>query len=267
MSEFTVRSKNIKIKKFRHSNQKFYIYKYCDSRYVQDQTLCEAYQKFQREYTYMKDLENRMEQENNLEEYRKYFPLYIRCGYSRSGSPYILMEYVEGTTLEEMLAQFPRADSPQDQLTRLQTRHLMDQLRRIQELLYTAGMLQLDLNPRNIIITSRDYDLKMIDFTDACYLREGTSYKRIDDRIDPNLPLARQLQATIADLFTRLFYSGSDCYAHFRSAPRVRPRFFDRYGTLLDCLEQRDFLLLETPRNVNDLHYLDLWYEEFHRHF
>lgn len=257
------------------SNAHIYVCKYCNPQYSQNQEIYKKYyEKFKNEYEHMKNLERTMIHLGTHREYLNYFPKYIQYDGFTSAAPYpyIIMEFVEGDTLDHRLRNYSHIINPHDHLTPRQIRHLMDQIYHAQELLFSIGMLQLDLNPKNIIIQNSCYDLKLIDFTDAYYISEditeskALSPRRIDLRLAADLPIERQLQFSIADLFTRLFYSGSDRYAQFRRRHGERPPFFNKYGSLLDCLEQREPLLTsELPHDL--LHYWNLWYSEFHRYF
>lgn len=72
--------------------------------------------------------------------------------------PYIRMDYVDGITLEEFLAQNP--DYFQDKTNR---QVFLDELFSAIGYLHNKGMLHLDLKPSNILITNKGRHLKLID--------------------------------------------------------------------------------------------------------
>ena len=245
---------SVRLRKLKHPfTEQLFILKECNK------SCPDAYSEyrdlFQNEFSYMKNLENTLAQTNHSALYSKYFPKYYKCDCFPSGVPYILMEYINGFTLEHLLSRnAPLMNDPCYHMTPSQLFHLMDQINEIQRILYTSGMLQLDLNPQNIIVQNQDYDIKMIDFTDVYYTseiirtRRKRSHKLIDNRIR-DLSVERQLQITAADLFTRLFYSGKDNYSRFN--PDKLPSFFIKYKELIDCLEQKDLIFHPTSCGDN----------------
>ncbi len=225
---------------------------------------------FQTEYTHMRDLEALLS--NSKIQYSNFFPKYIQYGKLPSGAPCIIMEYIKGTTLEEKLSKGTKYKNPHFILTFEQIRHLIDQIYEAQCLLYKTDMLQLDLNPSNIIVQNENFDIKLIDFTDAYYISDDIRNKRkqphklMDNRISRTLTIERQLQASIADLFTRLFYRGNDCYRNFTVEASRHSALFEPYKNLLVCLEQRQYLL-DNNNDKDKLYYWHLWYEQFCRLF
>ena len=69
--------------------------------------------------------------------------------------PAIIMEYVEGCTLTEYLAEHP------DKASRVR---IFDQLLAATAYLHKAGVLHNDLKPDNILITRTNHDVRLIDF-------------------------------------------------------------------------------------------------------
>ncbi|MCR5014836.1 MAG: serine/threonine protein kinase [Bacteroidales bacterium] len=72
--------------------------------------------------------------------------------------PYIRMDYVDGGTLEEFVAQHP--DFFQDKGNRQQ---FLDELFSALSYLHGKNMLHLDLKPSNILITNKGHHVKLID--------------------------------------------------------------------------------------------------------
>ena len=72
--------------------------------------------------------------------------------------PYIKMEFVDGDNLEEFIAQHP--DYLEDKKNR---KRFLDELLSALEYLHGKKMLHLDLKPRNILITRKYHEVKLID--------------------------------------------------------------------------------------------------------
>lgn len=213
---------------------------------------------FSMECYFMRQLQRRM----GRNEYEQLFPVYRESGCLESGSPYVIMDYIKGQTLEERLSSFG-GFVPRYLLNRNQIRHIFDQLSRAEKSLRSVGMIQMDLSPGNIIVCNDHYDIRMIDFTDVYYLSADlrkARYKRpchgISAEISTWLPLSMQLRQTAAQLFTRLFYCGNDAY--YQSSKHEDP-FFSRegYGLLVNCLKVTNPNLPTV--NSDDLYYWDSW--------
>lgn len=181
-----------------------------------------------------------------------FFPSYYEANlrkneWNPNNAPYICMDYIRGETLESLLERRgKRNDSESRRLFPL----LSDwELHRLFEQLYDAlcilcnnGILYFDLNPRNIIIINKQFDLRLVDFTFCCRHSEkqgGNMYwKAIEGSLHKKWPYSLILEEALLLLFTRLFYPGGTDYAgHFSrsgdcSEP-VRSYFGSRYGQLL----------------------------------
>lgn len=180
-----------------------------------------------------------------------YFPSYHEFNDHKNelnlnNSPYICMDYIRGETLEALLERRgKRNDSESKRLFPL----LSDwELHRLFEQLYEAlcilcdnGILYFDLNPRNIIIVSKQFNLRLVDFTFCCRHSEKQSdmyWKAIEGSLHKEWPYSLILEEAFLLLFTRLFYPGDKDYAgHFArsgdcSGP-IRNYFCRRYGQLL----------------------------------
>lgn len=200
----------------------------------------------------MSGLEEQMLHRESAHVYKRLFPSYYDAGLSKKGSPYLITDYIPGCTLEDILSS-ARVTSPQQLLTSQQILQLFQQLDEAQSWLHKAGLIQMDLSPRNIIVCNHiqpelysydTLDIRLIDFTDAYYLSSEIRRKRaqwnrrhhlINGLADRNLPPEFQLQQTAALLFTYLFYKGQKDYEQHRPCEP----FFDRYGSLLNCLRVR----------------------------
>lgn len=200
----------------------------------------------------MSGLEEQMLHSESAHVYKRLFPSYYETGLSKKGSPYLITDYIPGCTLEDILSS-ARVTSPQQILTSQQILQLFQQLDQAQSWLHKAGLIQMDLSPRNIIVCNHiqpelysydTLDIRLIDFTDAYYLSSEIRRKRdrwnrrhhlINGLADRSLPPDFQLQQTAALLFTYLFYKGQKDYEQHRPCEP----FFDRYGSLLNCLRVR----------------------------
>ena len=88
---------NIKLRKL-HANNHIYMYKSCyNPEYKQTYASC-----FKQEFDHMRHLKEIMRDE----EYTHLFPNYYEYGF-HDDRPYILMDYIEGQTLETCLSRYP----------------------------------------------------------------------------------------------------------------------------------------------------------------
>lgn len=239
---------DVKLRKLNDSGHHTLFYKYCcnPARY-EEYAFC-----FQQEFLAMSDLEKQMRHSGFDHVYERLFPFYHETGLSKTGIPYLITDYIPGCTLEDILSS-ARVTSPQQILTSQQILQLFQQLDEAQSWLHKAGLIQMDLSPRNIIVCNHiqpelfsydTLDIRLIDFTDAYYLSSEIRRKRdrwnrrhhlINGLADRSLPPDFQLQQTAALLFTYLFYKGQKDYEQHRPCEP----FFDRYGSLLNCLRVR----------------------------
>lgn len=240
---------DVKLRKLNVSGHPTLFYKYCcnPARY-EEYAFC-----FQQEFLAMSGLEEQMLHSESTHVYKHLFPSYYDAGLNnKTGSPYLITDYIPGCTLEDILSS-ARVTSPQQILTSQQILQLFQQLDEAQSWLHKAGLIQMDLSPRNIIVCNHiqpelysydTLDIRLIDFTDAYYLSSEIRRKRarwnrrhhlINGLADRSLPPEFQLQQTAALLFTYLFYKGQKDYEQHRPCEP----FFDRYGSLLNCLRVR----------------------------
>ena len=195
---------------------------------------------FHREYTSMRPLSG-----------CRYFPSYYGFDISRHPShdyPYICMEYIHGTTLESILEIRGRRNPSCSAglfplLSAWEMCRLFSQLCEALEILSDNGILYYDLNPRNIIIVSKDFDIRLVDFTFCCYHSDPgiKRWKMIDDSAHRGWPRCLALEEAFLLLFTRLFYAGNSAYAggfsrYSGSAKAVSRYFLENYGVLLRLL-------------------------------
>ncbi len=216
--------------------------------------------RFACEYEHMTQLEQTL----GTEAYRRLFPRYV--SYETEAHPSITFEHIEGETLEHTLIhQAKFGTSPFQHLTRQQMWHVMKQIDEAQHALLSVGMLQMDLNPSNIIIRNKEFDISLIDFTHACYMEDPkfhSNYRCIDQRISRiHWSLDVQLQRTAADLFSRLFYKGNTCFKYPTLEICRNSQALRQYISLI-C-----FSLPENPtQNItteNVLSYWEQWYGWF----
>ena len=240
---------DVKLRKLNVSGHHTLFYKYCcnPARY-EEYAFC-----FQQEFLAMSGLEEQMLHSESAHVYKHLFPSYYDAGLNnKTGSPYLITDYIPGCTLEDILSS-ARVTSPQQILTSQQILQLFQQLDEAQSWLHKAGLIQMDLSPRNIIVCNHiqpelfsydALDITLIDFTDAYYFSSEIRRKRaqwnrrhhlINGLADRSLPPEFQLQQTAALLFTYLFYKGQKDYEQHRPCEP----FFDRYGSLLNCLRVR----------------------------
>lgn len=173
---------DVKLRKLNDSGHHTLFYKYCcnPARY-EEYAFC-----FQQEFLAMSGLEKQMLHSRFAHEYKRLFPSYYETGLSKKGSPYLITDYIPGCTLEDILSS-ARVTSPQQILTSQQILQLFQQLDEAQSWLHKAGLIQMDLSPRNIIVCNHiqpelysydTLDIRLIDFTDAYYLSSEIRRKR-----------------------------------------------------------------------------------------
>lgn len=202
---------DVKLRKLNDSGHHTLFYKYCcnPARY-EEYAFC-----FQQEFLAMSGLEEQMLHSESAHVYKRLFPSYYETGLSKKGSPYLITDYIPGCTLEDILSS-ARVTSPQQILTSQQILQLFQQLDQAQSWLHKAGLIQMDLSPRNIIVCNHiqpelysydTLDIRLIDFTDAYYLSSEIRRKRdrwnrrhhlINGLADRSLPPGFMLQQTAA---------------------------------------------------------------------
>ena len=250
------------------------MYKYCCSSSASKRH--EYYKCFLHEYTQMKKLQNLM---NGISpSYDELFPTYHEYGTDNNFEPYIIMDFIPGVTLESWLRRAVPSThyrNPHRILSDHDILYLFSQINDAQYWLNKVNMLQLDLNPGNIILSeplNNNFKIKLIDFTDAYYNdtviqadRLNRSYKLIDDaRPDRRLKGHPELQLREAGilLFTRLFYSGDVLY---KTNHQDSLRFFKPYASLLNSRLSPETIVLNSSSEDNLLFYWNQWFEELKR--
>ena len=213
----------------------------------------------------MNHLQMLMEQRSATCSYSHLFPYYYSTNRLPSGQPYIHMERINGTTLEDFLSQRTIHTSPYRLLTHKQILHLFEQLHNAIYWLYQGGMMQIDLSPQNILVLNTDFDIRLIDFTNCYYTNyPSRSYKILDNRIDTNLPIGMQLRDACALLFTRLFFNGKTHYNQYFSmsdttiTATTQTYFETEYPQLLNCLFYPNSITYIS--DMDDLSYWEDWY-------
>ena len=225
-----------------------YIYKSCTVPELRQ----DSFKSYWEEYTAMRALYSK-----DPAGYILLFPIYHACGRDRAGNPYLKMDHIEGITLEKKLQSMAHRN-PHRYLSNNQILHIFNQISAAQRMLRTVDILQLDLNPENIIVVNDDYDIRLIDLTEArCLTDSSRPYNLIDYHASVDIPPSLQLRQAGALLFTRLFYSGNEQYQTDYSRISFLNRFHD-YWSLLQCLDDRDDR--QMPREGSDcLYYWDIW--------
>lgn len=247
------------------------MYKYCCSSSASKRE--EYYKCFLHEYTQMKKLQELM---NGISpSYDELFPTYHEYGMYNNFEPYIIMDFIPGVTLESWLRRkVPNTHyrNPHRTLTDNEILNLFSQINDAQCWLNKVNMLQLDLNPSNIILSepsNNNFKIKLIDFTDAYYNdaviqadRSPRSYKLIDDaRPDRRLKGYPDLQLREAGilLFTRLFYNGDELY---KIQHRDNLPFFKPYASLLNSRLSTETIVSNSTSTDNLLFYWNQWFDE-----
>ncbi len=234
---------------------------------------------FHMEYQFMKKLE-----ENSPT--ASFFPRYFGYGTDALNRPFIAMEYIHGTSLEELLRQNGKSCFPNPQFifSLEQLSHICQQVHSALSILAKNNILYFDLNPRNILAVNLSCDIRLVDFTFCCYLPVGTHslpIREIDTRRQDNLPLSLTLENIMQLFFTRLFYCGNshyDRYFHPCASGKnpTRSFFQDHFGILLDMVINPDQEYLsrltqeaekmEKHHNCNYLFYLNCWHSRLQKY-
>ena len=225
-----------------------YVYKRCTAPELRQ----DSFRYYQEEYSAMRALYSK-----DPAGYILLFPIYHACGRDRAGNPYLKMDHIEGITLEKKLQSMAHRN-PHRYLSNNQILHIFNQISAAQRMLRTVDILQLDLNPENIIVVNDDYDIRLIDLTEACSLTDSSRpYNLIDYHASVDIPPSLQLRQAGALLFTRLFYCGNEQYQADYSRSSFLNRFHN-YWSLLHCLDVKDDL--HKPEEGSDcLYYWDNW--------
>ena len=225
-----------------------YVYKRCTAPELRQ----DSFRYYQEEYSAMRALYSK-----DPAGYILLCPIYHACGRDRAGNPYLKMDHIEGITLEKKLQSMAHRN-PHRYLSNNQILHIFNQISAAQRMLRTVDILQLDLNPENIIVVNDDYDIRLIDLTEArCLTDSSRPYNLIDYHASFDIPPSMQLCQAGALLFTRLFYCGNEQYQADYSRSSFLNRFHN-YWSLLHCLDVKDDL--HKPEEGSDcLYYWDNW--------
>lgn len=226
-----------------------FVYKFCKLDCKDDQF--QIYKRlFEREYAYMESIHYWLKK-NGYEKYAYLFPHYYPQN-KNTNIPYVITDYIHtissdnSITLESFLASkkdtISQSNQPNKILSKKQILHFFEQLNAAFVTLEKAGMIQLDLNPENIIIRDLNtFDITLIDFTHSYYRDSpiaGMPYKLMDTNVNrgANMSPARQLAETAALLFIRLFYPGNESYIQ-----NVRFHDKDKLNNLRHAFENMQF--------------------------
>lgn len=227
-----------------------YIYKRC----MVPELRQDSFRSYRNEFTAMRALYSK-----DPDSYIHLFPVYHACGRDRAGNPYIMMDHINGITLEKKLQGMGHRN-PHRYLSNNQILHIFDQISAAQRMLRSVDILQLDLNPENIIVVNDRYDIRLIDLTEACSLTDSSRpYNLIDYHASVDIPPSMQLRQAGALLFTRLFYSGNEQYQAGYNRSSFLNRFHD-YWSLLQCLDVQDYR--QMPEEADCLYYWDIWLDQ-----
>ncbi len=97
-------------------------------------------------------------------------------GVAASGSPYLVMELVQGVNLRERLNR--------ERLPRRQVRHIIEQLCGALVEAHVAGVVHRDVKPENVVLGGRDEQIvKLVDFGTAKRLDAAAPVLTFDDKI------------------------------------------------------------------------------------
>lgn len=217
-----------------YSTDKFYTKTRDDSEYLE---------KFQREFTHMDKL-----YKIDPEHYCKLFPRYYCCN-DNSNSPSITMDRIKGITLEKKLKTGRMLSNPE-------IYHLFDQIDQAQRMLIKVNMLQLDLNPGNIIIVNNQFDLRLIDLTEACYLDDPNynQCRRINVSASVDIPISLQLRQAGALLLKSLLKKTGQS----TTISRCHDDNLNKYPELLQCLKSYN-RHYDAEYDDEPLYYWDAW--------
>ncbi len=203
---------------------------------------------FQKEFQYMRNLQQLMKAENCGHIYSQLFPHYYQLEIKPDGKPVLSMEYFSGQSLENYLKHRQPHNSPYPLLTHKQILYIYAQLHNATVWLKRGNMIHLDLSPQNILLINNNFDIRLVDFTNCYYtnssfLTTKQGYKKIDYRINSSLSPFKQLRNTYALLFTRLFFNGNEhyqtyfsCNLHTEKGEKNYEYFQKKYPCLLNCL-------------------------------
>ena len=224
-----------------------YLYSSNSEYYIKHQNDPAYFAKYKRECERMQRL-----YDMDREQYCSLFPRYYSYS-NNSGKPSVTMERISGITLEERLKKKPI-------LSNSNIVHIFSQIDQAQKMLQKVNMLQLDLNPKNILVINSEFDIRLIDLTEACYL-DDSNYnrcRRVDVSASPDIAISLQLREAGALLFCRLFYKGNEDYFKNRSQTnRLR-----KYSELLQCLDSKSHYSYDDYDN-DPLFYWNAWMQQF----
>jgi serine/threonine protein kinase len=146
-------------------------------------------------------------------------PKYYSVQFCESNIPYpaVCMEYIKGISLADYLAQARACNPrlPNLYLTPAQYYHILEQLLGILTTLKQHHVLYLDLNPENIIICNKHFDIAIVDYTFCRYTdidmdSLNNNYTRCSCRyIDTNLNPENLMTQVVAYFNAFILYGGS----------------------------------------------------------
>lgn len=236
---------------------------------------------FEREFFYMQDLKEALDDSSFL-------PNYYQYGVTSSEkNPFIIMEYLKGETLTNVLASRRNTmlSEPRYLFSTDELQDICNQIYNALRLLAHNNILYFDLSPDNILISYENHRprIKLIDFT-SCYcipLRENNlECHAINNHMDPEFTPPLSLLNAMMLFFVRLFFTCDDLYHQYLldlSTGSINDKFFTtHFGTTLDLILapytfDREQILRHAHyhfhnANCNYLYYLDLWYKRLKKH-
>lgn len=214
----------------------------------------------------------------------KYFPKYLNCGLF-DNKPCIRMEYIRGITLEKYLQKrasvIGSGTAPSmDLLSSTDRKRILEQLYEALQILYDCNILHFDINPANIIILNKNFDIKLIDFTFFYDLNKSDAeniaqkYKRNDSRLRLSDPVALRMANALLYFYMQSFYPTADDYLEHSSSEEAVFHFFCDSCSLkcADLLHRRtftresfpsaDWSLIECPPQNNQLYIMERYLKE-----
>ena len=159
------------------------------------------------------------------------------------------MDRIKGITLEKKLKTGRMLSNPE-------IYHLFDQIDQAQRMLIKVNMLQLDLNPGNIIIVNNQFDLRLIDLTEACYLDDPNynQCRRINVSASVDIPISLQLRQAGALLLKSLLKKTGQS----TTISRCHDDNLNKYPELLQCLKSYN-RHYDAEYDDEPLYYWDAW--------
>lgn len=250
-----------------------FFYKCCKATNLFD----DYHRAFQEEYEAMNEVSNQYP-------HITYFPNYIDYG-TLDGAPCICMKYIKSITLEEFLHEYAKkyniSSGPSTRLLESdQRKKILSQLYKAIQILYKCNIVNFDINPANIFIMNKDFDIKLMDFTFFYDLNKTDkynqihTYKRNDSRLKKTHPLSLRIANAFLFFYIQSFYPCKEVYlthstdlselynffSHCISdecAQLIRTLFFDKSD-----ITSTEWTQYENPPDNNLLFRMETYYNE-----